>query len=99
MVIEALQALRGVAQTTDATVVCELGSLMRFQSPRQLMAYSGLVPRENSSGDKVQRSAITKTGNAHLLRVLVGSAWSYQHRPSAQGRLFRRQKALDLDDE
>jgi transposase len=98
-VIEALQALRGVAQTTAATVVCELGSLSRFENPRQLMAYSGLVPREHSSGGKVQRGAITKTGNAHLRRVLVESAWSYQHRPSAQGRLLRRQKPLDLDDE
>src|SRR5215211_7884676 len=47
-VIEALQALRGVAQTTAATIVSELGSLSRFQSPRQLMGYSGLVAREHS---------------------------------------------------
>jgi transposase len=98
-VIEALQALRGVAQTTAVTVVSELGSLSRFESPRQLMGLSGLVPREHSSGSKVQRGAITKTGNAHLRRVLVESAWTYQHRPSAQGRLGRRQKALHLDDE
>jgi transposase len=52
-VIEALQALLGVAQTTAATVVCELGSLARFESPRQLMGYSGLVPREYSSGNRV----------------------------------------------
>lgn len=97
-VIDALQSLRGVALTTAATVVCELGSLSRFESPRQLMAYSGLVPREHSSGNKVHRGAITKTGNAHLRRVLVESAWSYQHRLSAQGRLLRRQKSLDLDD-
>jgi transposase len=73
-VIEALQALRGVAQMTAATVVCELGSLARFESPRQLMGYSGLVPREHSSGNRVQRGAITKTGNAHLRRVLVEAA-------------------------
>src|ERR1700722_143737 len=72
-VIEALQALRGVAQTTAATVVCELGSLSRFESPRQLMGYSGLVPREYSSGNRSQRGAITKSGNAHLRRVLVES--------------------------
>ena len=64
--IEALQALRGVAQMTAATVVCELGSLSRFHSPRQLMGYSGLVSREHSSGNRIQRGAITKTGNAHL---------------------------------
>ncbi|HEY4355202.1 MAG TPA: IS110 family transposase [Acidobacteriaceae bacterium] len=98
-VIDALQSLRGVALTTAATVVCELGSLSRFESPRQLMAYSGLVPREHSSGNRVHRGAITKTGNAHLRRVLVESAWSYQHRPSVQGRLLRRQKSLVLDDE
>jgi transposase len=98
-VIEALQALRGVAQTTAATVVCELGSLSRFESPRQLMGYSGLVPREYSSGNKTQRGAITKSGNAHLRRVLVESAWAYRHRPNVQGRVLRRQKALALSEE
>lgn len=98
-VIEALQALRGVAQTTAATVVSELGSLSRFQNPRQLMGYSGLVPREYSSGNKTQRGAITKSGNAHLRRVLVEAAWTYQHRPNVQGRVLRRQKTLALSDE
>jgi len=60
-VIEALQALRGVAKMTAATVVCELGSLSRFENPRRLMGYSGLVSREHSSGNRVQRGAITKT--------------------------------------
>ena len=98
-VVEALQALRGVAQTTAATVVSELGSLSRFQNPRQLMGYSGLVPREYSSGNKTQRGAITKSGNAHLRRVLVEAAWTYQHRPNVQGRVLRRQKALALSEE
>jgi transposase len=98
-VIEALQALRGVAQTTAATVVCELGSLSRFESPRQLMGYSGLVPREYSSGNRTQRGAITKSGNAHLRRVLVESVWAYRHRPNVQGRVLRRQKALALSEE
>jgi transposase len=98
-VIEALQALRGVAQTTAATVVCELGSLSRFESPRQLMGYSGLVPREYSSGNRTQRGAITKSGNAHLRRVLVESVWAYRHRPNVQGRVLRRQKSLALSEE
>jgi transposase len=98
-VIEALQALRGVAQTTAATIVSELGSLLRFQSPRQLMGYSGLVAREHSSGNRIQRGAITKTGNAHLRRVLVEAAWAYQHRPNVTGYLLRRQKSLALSDE
>jgi transposase len=98
-VIEALQALRGVAQMTAATIVSELGSLSRFESPRQLMGYSGLVSREHSSGNRVQRGGITKTGNSHLRRVLVEAAWAYQHRPNVTGFLLRRQKSLALSDE
>lgn len=98
-VIEALQALRGVAQMTAATIVSELGSLSRFARPRQLMGYSGLVAREHSSGNRIQRGAITKTGNAHLRRVLVEAAWAYQHRPDVSGYLRRRQKALALSEE
>jgi transposase len=97
-VIEALQALRGIAQTTAATIVSELGSLLRFENPRQLMGYSGLVAREHSSGNRIQRGAITKTGNAHLRRVLVEAAWAYQHRPNVTGYLLRRQKSLALSD-
>ena len=98
-VIEALQALRGVAQTTAATIVSELGSLSRFEAPRQLMGYSGLVASEHSSGNRIQRGSITKTGNAHLRRVVVEAAWAYQHRPNVTGFLLRRQKSLALSDE
>lgn len=98
-VIEALRALRGVAQTTAATIVSELGELSRFESARQLMGYSGLVAREYSSGNRIQRGGITKTGNAHLRRVVVEAAWAYQHRPNVTGFLLRRQKSLALSDE
>ena len=98
-VIEALQALRGVAQTTAASIVSELGSLSRFPSPRKLMGYSGLVAREHSSGNRVQRGGITKTGNGHLRRVLVEAAWAYQHRPNVIGFLARRQKSLAISEE
>lgn len=93
------EALRGVAQTTAATMVCEPGNLSRFQSPRQLMGYSGLVPREHSSGGKIQHVAITKTGNAHLRRVLVEAARAYQHWLNVTGFLLRRQKPLTISDE
>ena len=98
-VIEGLQALRGVARMTAATIVSELGSLSRFESPRQLMGYSGLVSREHSSGNRIERGAITKTGNAHLRRVLVEAAWAYQHRASLSVTLLQRQKSLTLSDE
>lgn len=98
-VIEALQALRGVAQLTAVTVVAELGSLSRFQNPRQLMGYSGLVSSEHSSGNRIQRGPITKTGNAHLRRVIIESAWAYQHRPWMGGFLLKRQRDLILSPE
>jgi transposase len=94
-----MHTLRGVAQTTAATVVAELGSLARFETPRQLMGYSGMVSREHTSGNRVQRGAITKSGNAHLRRVLVEAAWTYRHRPNVQGRVLRRQKSLALSEE
>ncbi len=97
-VIEALQALRGVAQLTAATIVSEIGSFSRFQ-PRQLMGYSGLVASEHTSGNRVQRGSITKTGNAHLRRVIVEAAWAYQRRPWIGGYLLRRQRDLQLSEE
>lgn len=98
-VVEALQALRGVARTTAATIVSELGSLSRFAKPRQLMGYAGLVSREYTTGNRTVRGSITKTGNAHLRRVIVEAAWAYQHRPNVTGHLLRRQKALALSEE
>jgi len=87
----ALQTLRGVAAVTAATVVAELGDLTRFASPRQLMAYAGLVPGEHSSGGRTRRGGITKTGNAHVRRVVVEAAWHYRHPPRVGATLRRRQ--------
>ncbi len=97
-VIEALQALRGIARTAAATVVSEVGSFSRFQ-PRRLMGYSGLVASEHSSGNRIQRGSITKTGNSHLRRVIIEAAWAYQHRPWLGGFLLRRQRDLKLTEE
>jgi transposase len=98
-VIEALQALRGVAQTSAASIVCEVGSLSRFATAPQLMGYSGLVASEHTTGNRVQRGGLTKTGNSHLRRVVVEAAWAYQHRPNVIGHLLRRQKDLAISDE
>lgn len=96
-VVAGLQALRGVAKITAATIVAEIGKLSRFDKPSQLMSYSGTVSSENSSGDRVRRGGITKTGNAHLRRVLGQAAWSYRHRPSRGADLKRRQEGLGED--
>jgi transposase len=49
-----------------------------WQNPRQLMAYFGLIPGEQSSGETIRRGGITKTGNAHARRALVEGAWAYR---------------------
>jgi transposase len=79
--IEGLQALRGVAKLTATTIAVEVGNFARFDKPKQLMGYAGITPSEYSSGSSRRQGAITKTGNAHLRRVLVEAAWSYRHRP------------------
>ena len=93
-VIDALQALRGIAKVSAVTVVAEVGTLVRFARARQLMGYSGLGPREHSSGTRVRRGGITKTGNAHLRRIVVEAAWAYRHRPILGKALRARQAAL-----
>jgi transposase len=88
-VVEALRALRGVDLVAAMTVMAELGDITRFTSPRQLMAFLGLVPSEDSSGLKQRRGGITKTGNGHVRRVLVESAWSYRY-PARLTRHLRK---------
>jgi transposase len=76
-VVDALQALKGIRMVTAATIMAEIGDLRRFETPRQLMAYLGLVPGEQSTGESVRRLGITKAGNGRVRRALVESAWSY----------------------
>jgi transposase len=78
-VIEALQALRGVQCTVAVTLVAEMGDLTRFDSPRELMKFMGLIPSEYSSGAQRRQGSITKAGNPHARRVLVEGAWAYRY--------------------
>ena len=94
-VIEALQALRGIAQVSAVTIVAEVGELSRFAKPRQLMGYTGAVASEDSSGERTHRGAITKAGNAHLRHIVVEAAWAYRHPPALTARLRKRQALLD----
>ena len=80
-VVNALQALRGVSLIVAVTFVAEIGDLRRFENPRRLMAYLGLVPSERSTGDTVRRGGITKAGNGRVRHLLVESAWTYRHPP------------------
>jgi transposase len=78
-VVEAIQALRGIQFTAAVTLIAELGDLTRFDTPRQLMSYLGLIPSEHTSGERRRQGGITKTGNSHARRVLVEGAWAYRY--------------------
>ncbi|MBM7581173.1 IS110 family RNA-guided transposase [Jeotgalibacillus terrae] len=92
--IKAFQALRGIALVTATSLVAEISSFKRFESPRQLMAYIGLIPSESSSGEKRYQGKITKAGNRHLRKLLIEAAWSYRHRPAVKGQLEKRQQGI-----
>ena len=92
--VAAYQALRGVSLIVAATVMAEVGDLDRFNNPKELMAYLGLVPSEHSSGASVPRGRITKIGNGHARRVLVEAAWAYRLRARVTRPLLQRQEGL-----
>lgn len=92
-----LSTLRGISVLGAMVLVAELFDLKRFDSPRQLMAFVGLVPSEYSSGGKRSQGGITKTGNSHVRRLLVEASWCYRHRP-ALGPKARRALAEQPSD-
>jgi transposase len=87
-----LKCFRGIDTLTAILILAELHDFRRFQAPRALMAYLGLVPGEDSTGEKHRRGRITRTGNALVRRLLVETAWHYQHRPGVGVALLRRRK-------
>jgi transposase len=93
-VVEAVQAMRGVAFIVAVTVVAEVGDFHRFDNPRQLMAYLGLTPAEHSSGASVRRGGITKAGSGLARRALVEGAWSYRMQARVSPKLYARLETL-----
>ena len=89
-VVEALMAMRGIDMVSATALLAEIGDLSRFRTPRELMAYLGLVPSEHSTGDKVQRGGITKAGNRRARRVLVECSGPTGIRPGSERRSRRR---------
>lgn len=92
--IKAVQAMRGVRLRVAAGVIAELGDLTRFDHPRKLMAYLGLVPSEHSSGDRIRKGAITKCGNGRARRLLVEGAHSYRYSANVSTELQKRQEGI-----
>jgi transposase len=95
--VQRLRCFRGIDDLTALTIAAELGDARRFPNAPSVMAFVGLVPSEHSSGAKRAQGAITKTGNAHLRRVLVESAWHYRHHPFVGRALRLRQQGAPTD--
>ena len=93
-VVRALCALRGIDAVSAIGLVAEIGDIARFDHPRKLMGYLGLVPSERSSGERVNRGPITKSGNAHARRLLTEAAWCYRFKPRVGYQAQRRQEDL-----
>lgn len=89
--VRQLQCFRGISLHSAMVLATEIVDWRRFEHPRQLACYLGLISRENSSGDRVRLGSITKAGNSHCRHVLVQAAWSYRHRPQTSVDLKRRQ--------
>ena len=90
--VQRLRCFRGIDDLTALTIAAELGDPRRFATAPSVMAYVGLVPSEHSSGTRRAQGGITKTGNAHLRRVLVESAWHYRHHPFVSAAVRARQR-------
>jgi transposase len=93
-VVQAMQALRGIALVAAATIVAELGDISRFSKAEQFMSYLGLVPSESSSGKHRRQGGITKAGNGAARRMLVEAAWSYRFPARISREQLLRQEQL-----
>ena len=90
--VQALMAMKGFQIVAAMILVSELGTIDRFTHPRQVMAYLGLIPSENTSSDQRRQGAITKCGNAHARWLLVECAQHYAPPPKVSKELSRRQE-------
>jgi transposase len=87
-----LRCLRGIDTLTAVGLCAEIAPFERFEHPKQLMSYVGLVPSEKSTGQTRRQGAITKSGSQHARRLLVEAAWHYRRPPRLAGRLKTRQQ-------
>ena len=88
--VQAYQAMRGASFLVAVTFAAEVGDVRRFDTPRQLMSFLGLVPGERSTGDTVRRGGLTLTGNRRARRALIEAAWTYRFPARVSERLQTR---------
>ena len=87
-----LRCLRGIDTLTAVTLLTEVIDFRRFQKAREVMGYTGMVPSEHTTSFDPRRGRITKTGNAHVRRVLVEAAWNYRRKRVLSQAIADRRK-------
>jgi len=92
--VQAYQAMRGASFLVAVTVAAEIGDISRFDTPRQLMSFLGLVPSERSTGDTVRRHGLTLAGNRRARRALIEAAWTYRYPARVSATLRARLEGL-----
>jgi transposase len=92
-----LKAFKGIATLISLSLVVEVGDFRRFATAQQFMAFLGLVPSEQSSGNKRRQGGITKAGNSHLRKLLVEAGWQYRSYHPGSKRLAKRREGLPAD--
>ncbi len=93
--VSRLRCLRGIDTLSAMGLAAETRGLDRFQKPAHVAAFLGLVPSENSSGERRRIGSITKAGSQHARRLLVEASWHYRKPPRMSGSLRRRQAGID----
>ena len=89
-VVEAYQAMRErLVSRSLWTFAAEIGDVRRFDTPRQLMSFLGLVPAERSTGDTIRRNGLTLAGNQRARRAFIEAAWTYHAIPRESARTLR----------
>jgi transposase len=90
-----LRCLRGIDTLSAVGLCAEIGDWQRFDRAGRVMSYLGLVPCEDSSGERRRQGSITKTGSRHARRLLAEAAWHYRRPPRRGTTLQRRQAGQD----
>lgn len=75
--VKKLRCIKGIETNVALTLLAEIGDFNRFSKPTDFAAYLGLIPGEQSSGDKVRGTGITKAGNSTMRQKLTEAAKGY----------------------
>lgn len=89
-----LVTIPGVGHILAYTIAAEIGHITRFDSPKKLVGYTGLVPRVNQSGARDLRGPLTRSGPRYLRWALIEAAVHAAHHPIYAERYQRTRQRL-----